>query len=284
MINEELQTVSSLTGVAPEKIRFSDDGFLSRGYVIDGGRIVFKFKRNPDVSYKNEIKMLKFVNSLSLNVNLQKIGWTSKDDSYLGIYGVIGKSLEPIELTNDDRKNYGKQIGAFLRKLHSTEYQDAERLSVKEEIKAWQERFERSKDLLPRYFSDEEIYKMNDFIYSFVPTKLSSLGEKMVFSHGDLGMGNIFVDESGKIGIIDFSESVYLDEAADFMDIEDDGLCEEALQSYGADENLIEKTAIRRAVRPMFVIGTYRNRPEKEIMRFVVKLREWLGQKTKMEQ
>ena len=80
---------------------------------------------------------------------------------------------------------------------------------------------------------------MHHFIYSVVPEKLSSLGEKMVFSHGDLGMGNIFVDNGDKIGIIDFSESVYLDEAADFMDIEDDGLCEEVLQSYGADENLI---------------------------------------------
>ena len=68
MINEELQIVSNLTGVAPENIKYSDDGFLSRGYVIDNGRIVFKFKRNSDVSYKNEIKMLDFVNSLNLIV------------------------------------------------------------------------------------------------------------------------------------------------------------------------------------------------------------------------
>ena len=159
MINEELQIVSNLTGVAPEKIKFSDDGFLSRGYIIDNGRIVFKFKRNPNVSYKNEIKILNFVNSLNLNVNLQKVGWTSEDDNYLGIYGVIGKSLESIELTDDDRKNYGKQIGLFLRKLHSAKYENAEKFSVNEEIKAWQERFEKSKALLSRYFNDEEIEK-----------------------------------------------------------------------------------------------------------------------------
>lgn len=278
MINEELQIVSNLTGVAPEKIKFSDDGFLSRGYIIDNGRIVFKFKRNSDVSYKNEIKMLDFVNSLNLNVNLQKVGWTSEDDSYLGIFGVIGKSLESLNLTDDKREAYGKQIGSFLQKLHSVEFQDAEKLSVNEELEAWQDRFEGSKDLLSHYFSSEEIEKMNDFVYSFATAKLASLGEKMVFSHGDLGMGNIFVDDNDKIGIIDFSESVYLDEAADFMDIEDDRLCQEVLNAYNTDNTLREKVAIRRTFRPMFVIGTYRNRPENEIMRFVNKIGEWLNQ------
>ena len=119
---------------------------------------------------------------------------------------------------------------------------------------------------------------MHHFIYSVVPEKLSSLGEKMVFSHGDLGMGNILVDDSDKIGIIDFSESVYLDEAADFMDIEDNKLREEILSSYGADDILREKVTIRRAVRPMFAIGTYRDRTENEIQRFVNKVRKWLNQ------
>ena len=278
MIDKELQTVSKLTGVDQRKIKFSDDGFLSRGYIIDNGRIVFKFKRNSDVSYKNEIKMLDFVNSLNLNVNLQKVGWTSEDDSYLGIYGVIGKSLESIELTDDGCKNYGEQIGLFLQKLHSVKYKDAEKLSVNEELEAWQERFEKSKDLLSHYFKDGEIKKMNDFVFSTAPTRLSSLGKNMVFSHGDLGMGNIFVDNNDKIGIIDFSESVYLDEAADFMDIEDDRLCQEVLNAYNADNTLREKVAIRKIFRPMFVIGTYRNRPENEIMRFVNKIGEWLNQ------
>ena len=31
-------------------------------------------------------------------------------------------------------------------------------------------------------------------------------------------------------------------------------------------------------MRPMFVIGTYRERPEEAVLRFVDKIREWLGQ------
>ena len=271
---EEIGLVSTLARVDEKDIEFSDDGFLSRGYVIDDGRIVFKFKKQPDVSYKNEIKMLNFVNSLGLNVNLQKVGWASDDDSYLGIYGVIGKSLEKIELTDEARDSYAKQIADFLRRLHSESFEDAEKLSVADEIKAWQERFEKSMDVLSRYFEESEIKKMNTFVYAYVPEKLTALGEKMVFSHGDLGMGNIFVDENGKIGIIDFSESIYLDESADFMDIEDDKLCGKILDYYNADDTLREKVKTRRAVRSMFVIGTYRDRPE--ITRFVEKIREWL--------
>lgn len=277
MINEELQIVSNLTGVTPENIKYSDDGFLSRGYVIDDGRIVFKFKKRPDVSYKNEIKMLNFLNSLNLDVSLQKVGWISENDDYLGLCGVVGKSLESTVLSDDKRKVYGQQISSFLKKIHSTDFKEAEEISIKDEISAWQNRFENSKDILSRYFNNKEIAKMHRFVCSIVPEKLYSLGEKMVFSHGDLGMGNIFVDSSDKIGIIDFSESVYLDEAADFMDIEDDNLCTEVLNFYNADDALKEKTIIRRAVRPMFVIGTYRDRTEDEMQRFVDKIHKWLN-------
>ena len=116
---------------------------------------------------------------------------------------------------------------------------------------------------------------MDEFVMQEMPERLLGLGEKMVFSHGDLGLGNIFVEES-KIGVIDFNESCYLDEAADFMDFEDDRLCTEVLDAYGADELLREKVMIRRVVRPMFVIGTYRDRSEEEILRFVDRIRRWL--------
>lgn len=276
MIDEELQIVSHLTGVDPQEIQFSDNGFLSRGYIIDHGRIVFKFKKYPEISYQNEIKILNFVNSLELDVNLQKVGWISTNDSYLGIYGVLGKILKPLNITDAQCKDYGQQIGLFLKKLHAANFPEAEKLSVNEEVSAWQERFERSTDLLSQYFNNEEIKKMRNFISFTVPKKLTSLGEKMVFSHGDLGMGNIFIDNNDKIGIIDFSESVYLDEAADFMDMENDKLCAYTLDAYNADDTLRKKVAIRRAVHPMFVIGTYRNRPEAQIQYFVTKIRNWL--------
>lgn len=276
MIEEELQLVTKLTGVSSDKVSFSDNGFLSRGYIIENGRIVFKFKKWPEITYKNEIKMLNFVNSLNLDINLQKVGWISKEDSYLGIYGIIGDCLKGLTISDEQYKNYGTQIGNFLKDLHKTNFKEAETFPIKQEITAWQERYERSKDILSEYFSPEEIKKMDEFIYTILPKELLALGEKLVFSHGDLGLGNIFVDKNDKIGIIDFSESVYLDESADFMDMEDDRLLKEALDAYGADNVLRQKVTLRRAVHPMFVIGTYRDRSKDQIMYFVSKLREWL--------
>ena len=228
MKKSEIELVSSLTNTPKNRIKLSNDGFLSRGYVINNGRIVFKFKKHPETSYKNEIEMLNIVNSLGLEVNLQKVGWISNDDSYLGLYGVKGETLESISLSDGQCESIGKQIGQFLKKLHSSENNSANLLKVEEEIKAWQERFDTSKGILEKYFNETELGKIEDFVKQTVPEKLKFLGEKYVFSHGDLGMGNIFVDENGKIGIIDFSESVYLDESADFMDFENDKLAEKS--------------------------------------------------------
>lgn len=276
MIEEELQIVSNLTGIDPKDIKLSDDGFLSRGYIIDDGRIVFKFKKYPEISYQNEIKMLNFVNSLNLGINLQKVGWVSENDSYLGLYGIIGKSLDSASPAETDYENYGKQIGLFLKKLHSANFSEAKKLTLSEEISEWQRRFEEAKDILARYFNKTEIEKMSIFMNHTAPEQLTLLGEKMVLSHGDLWTGNIFIGSDGKIGIIDFGDSVYLDEAADFMDIEDDKLYTEILKSYGTNDVLEAKIKIRKAARPLFVIGTYRDKPEKEIQHFVGKIRTWL--------
>lgn len=110
MNNTELQIIEQLTGVSPDQIKLADDGFWSRGYVIDNGRIVFK---------------------------------------------------------------------------------------------------------------------------------------NIVYSHGDLGDGNIFVDDGGKVGIIDFSEMCYFDEAGDFMDVSNEELRAAMLDAYGADDALRKKVRLR---------------------------------------
>ena len=116
MKDNELQTIEQLTGVLPTQIKLADDCFWSRGYVIDNGRIVFKFRKSPEVKYEPEIKALEFVNSLNLGINTQKVGWVSPDDSYLGIYGVVGRSLDT--LPNPDYQSIGSQLASVLHKLH----------------------------------------------------------------------------------------------------------------------------------------------------------------------
>ena len=106
-----------------------------------------------------------------------------------------------------------------------------------------------------------------------MPDTLRELGEKPVFSHGDLGDGNIFIDSGGNAGVIDFAESGYMDEASDFMDITDDGLCSVMLDAYGADESLRKKVEMQRRIRPIFVLDVYADRDEETIQKLIRQIR-----------
>lgn len=277
MIQDEIDIIRKLTDTEQKHIQFSDDGFLSRGYVVDGGRVVFKFKKDSNVSYKNEIRILEYIHTLDLGVNLQRVGWKSEDDSYLGLYGVLGQSLEELNLTTARKQLAGRQLGLFLKKLHAARPQGGIVYRLADEIRAWEERFISGKAILETYFDTGEMERINKFIMREAPTELVALGEKLVFSHGDLGEGNIYIDDSGNVGVIDFNESGFLDEAADFMDIEDDCLCEDMLINYGADETLRKKVSLRRSLRSMFVIGTYAGRGEMAIQKHIQKIQAWLN-------
>ena len=92
-IEEQKIIIQSLIG-EHHNIKVMEDGFISRGFVVDNGKLVFKFPRWADVSYETEIDNLNFMNALDLGVNLQKVAYSSNTNDYLGIYGVLGKSLE----------------------------------------------------------------------------------------------------------------------------------------------------------------------------------------------
>lgn len=268
MKNNELQIIERLTGVSASQIKLANDGFWSRGYVIDDGRIVFKFKKSPEVSYKTEIKALEFINSLNLNVNTQKVGWISPDDSYLGIYGVVGRQLESV--SGLDYQSIGEQLAATLQKLHQSHPEGAEIVTVDLEIAAWWKRYQKSRDKLLDYFSEEKIARLDKFMFEVVPTELKKLGENLVYSHGDLGEGNILVNDRGKVGIIDFNEMCYLDEAGDFMDVSNEELRTAMLAAYGADDVLREKVELRVLARPLFVLGDYIKRKDTERIKQLV--------------
>lgn len=106
-----------------------------------------------------------------------------------------------------------------------------------------------------------------------MPDMLRGLGEKRVFPHADLGDGNIFIDGGGKVGVIDFNESGYIDEASDFMDITDNDLCAVMLDTYGADENLRKKVEMQRRIRPIFVLDVYAERDEDTVQKLIQQIR-----------
>ena len=262
-IEEQLSVIQSLIG-ENHKIKVKEDGFISRGFVVDNGKLVFKFPRRADVGYETEIDNLKYINSLDLGVNLQKVAFSSEINEYLGIYGVIGNSLEEIKLSEDEQRKVGKQLGLFLKKLHQIKQHNGMPCTLKDEIEAWQNRVKFVDDFITKTFSEREQEIINALMFEYMPNKLNKLGENLVFSHGDLGDGNVFVDDKLKVGVIDFNESGLLDEAGDFMDISSDIIKEEMLNAYGATPDLREKVEIRRDIRSLIVLQPYltRNNPQ----------------------
>ncbi len=279
MVTTEIEIIKNLIGVDESRIRFSDDGFMSRGYIIDGGRLVFKFKKRSDTTYVYEIQNLDYLNQQNLGVNLQSVAFKAEDDRYLGIYGVPGISLEQYTIDDVSCIAIGRQLGEFLRKLHSLEPKIKTVYPLNELIKVWQARYAKAKKTLIKYFDAEEAAYIDMLMMREMPDALQELGENRVFSHADLGDGNIFVDNDGKVGIIDFNESGYIDEASDFMDITDDNLCSVMLDSYGADENLRKKVEIQRRIRPIFVLDVYADRDEDAVQKIVRQIKNHLNYK-----
>ena len=169
-------------------------------------------------------------------------------------------------------KEIGKQLGVFLKKLHGVKNINSNFCSLEMEIKAWQSRVKDVESFINKTFSSEEQKILNKLIFEYMPHKLKSLGENLVYSHGDLGDGNIFIDDNYHVGVIDFNESGLLDEAADFMDISDNMIVNEMLISYGANNSLKEKVNLRRDIRPIIVLKPYLTRNNPDVIDNLVKL------------
>ncbi len=286
MRSDELQIIQNLTGINPTDIQLSDNGFWSRGYIIDQGRIVFKFKKSPGFSYQDEINALNFVNTLNLGVNLQRVRWIAPDDSYLGMYGVIGEPLVVASKNKPelnqlyDLDDIASQLSHALKILHSSHPAQAVTMSVQEEIDAWQTRIltPANWQALSEYLSSSELAIVADFVQNKLPNKLLALGEHLVPTHGDLYKNNILIDDAGKIGLIDFYRLQLSDEAADFMDISNDLLRDKILQAYSANETLQQKVRLRALVRPIYIFGAYVERHDNTMLEsFVRRLRQLIA-------
>jgi aminoglycoside phosphotransferase len=277
MITQEVETIEKLLG-SNHEIVFSDAGHMSRGYIVDDGRIVFKFPRSLGVSYDNEIRVLNAVNALTTDIGLQRVGWAAQNSGYLGLYGVIGKAIKNLELSPAQKRNIGERIGCFLRALHSLEVPGAPVYPLVDEIKTLQERYIQHKDFTDANMTAIECARLHELMMEEAPSTLMKLGDDRVFAHGDLSGNNIFLDKSGNVGLIDFSESGYLDRAADFMDIGDGEISEAMLGAYGADDTLVQKISIRQRIRPAAILVYYRQKDDYAgSMKTVEKIRANLG-------
>ena len=254
--SKELAIVKKLTNVNDEsRIVLNEIGWTSRVYIVDNGEFVFKFPKGKkwQEECKHELNVLKFISDYEFSVNLPLIKWTGEKDFYMGFYGVKGNSIttEIVEkLSETQKRKVGTQIGLFLKKLHSIDYNGNCPNNESTEFEWLQKMFHKKKRILKSHFSKNELDSIEELVTS-LPQKSAHLGTEQVFCHCDLGYNNILLTDNLEVGIIDFGDAGIYEKTFDFTGLEDDIILDAAIIGYGDNEILREKIAIRRSLLPL---------------------------------
>ena len=284
LIQDELQIIRRLSNADPKNIVQFSDGHRSRTYLIDDGRIVFRFPRSQAgrAEYMREVPVLGLLRERTFDVSIPVINWSSPGNAYIGCYGVVGRLSvqDAISSLSDQAKGkVGDAIGGFLKQLHAIKPEKGcATFTVKAEIERYQANYTMSLPTLEAYFSDDELLLADTFFMKEMPETMARLGGQPAFCHGDLGLYNMILSEDHKVGIIGFGDAGLWDESKDFMHLEDEIILEHALAAYGDRTGLREKIDIRRKAFPCLEIDYYRNLGnEKGIEKWVAKLKAKLG-------
>jgi aminoglycoside phosphotransferase len=243
-MKHEIARVVELTGAAENRIVLHDGGYWSRTYVVDGGELVVKLPKYDTVDYGNEARFLSLVGSMALPVNTQKLKWLAEDNRCIVMYGVKGTPLSQTgNLGIAQKQSIGRQIGTFLKQLHSLK-PDFPGQNLEGEFLEYNTIYDDCADFYAKHFSTEEIAALDTLMYDYLPTARRKLGENLVFSHADIWEPNILLDDNGVVGIIDCGNAGYYDDAADFM-VEDKAIRDFILDNYGASEDLRKKVDVK---------------------------------------
>ena len=256
---DELEIVKRLTGVGDEsRIEINEIGWTSRVYIIDGGKIVFKFPRNAKFrnECKHEVAALKMLKEQPFCLSVPVLNWTAEDNSYFGFYGVEGVPLREVidGLSEQQKIEIGTQIGRFLRQLHGIKnYGNMKSQTLEEQSLEYQDWYRKGRDLLKEFFSEAELTRIDDFFENEVPNCMVGGGE-LVFCHGDLDYNNTLIDNENRVGIIDFGDAGLYDRSQDFRGMDDEILRESMVKACGGDE-VISKTVAQTTSKMIDVLN-----------------------------
>jgi len=281
-LQSEIDIIRKLTGFDGD-IKLNNNGYISRTYLIDNGRIVFKFPKSEagKQEYAYEVPTLEMIKKCELKVKIPIINWSSPDNDYIGYYGVVGNATLQDELTRlskIDIVKIGSAIGSFIKQLHSIEPREANMtMTVEEEIEKYQARYRACLPTINSYFSNSELLAIDNFYTVEMPKQMMGLAENPVFSHGDLGLYNLILMNDNEVGVIDFGDAGLYDESHDFICLEDETILEHAITAYGESEDLRKKVSIRLKALPSLELHYYISiGDESGIAKWIGKLRNYL--------
>ena len=251
----ETALIRSLEAVdADDEIRFEDEGWDSRVYLVNGGEAVFKFPRSAEiqVGYAREIAVLRMVESRDLAVRTPKVRWVGPGHSYFGYLGIPGRTLENVGLLPpEERGQIGRMLGRAARELHTLEIPGMRVMSIDDEIAYFQQKYLLAAPVVGQHFSARQRLALDEFYSEFMPAEMTRLGGEPRLCHGDLGPWDVVVGTDASVGIIiDFGDVCQCDRSKDLIGLFDPVMLDAALGAYGDSERLREKIAVRAKALP----------------------------------
>jgi len=253
VIANEKQLVTGLFDLTDvDTITVNDVGWDSRVYIVNSGKYVFKFPRSEQVkaAYKSEIAACKLVSTIHSSVRTPLVKWEGANNDYFGYEGIVGTALDIVAhtLLRDTWNDIGTALGVFLFQLHQLYLENAQEMSIDDEIKEFQYKYSLGLPIIQQSFTGDEQVKIERLIQEELPSKLTALGSEMVLCHGDLGYWNIIYGSNGELGVIDFGDIGYYDRSKDFIGLKNVSALNAALSVYGDNNILREKIALRKKV------------------------------------
>lgn len=268
---KEFEIVKRLSGITDsDRISLNETGWTSRTYVVDDGKIIFKFPRNEKYrsECEKEIAVLELLKKHHFDISVPVLNWTTENNAYFGFYGVGGRPLGEVisTLTDEQKVDIGSQLGGFLRQLHSIKFHgEISAQTLEEQVAEYTEMYQENRHLLEAFFDEAELQDIDDFFINEVPKCMTGSGE-LVFCHGDLDYNNTFVDDELRVGVIDFGDAGLYDRSQDFRGMDDDVLREAMMKAYGDDE-IISLAAARATSKMIDILNLpyiIKNRDEEE--------------------
>lgn len=180
---------------------------------------IFRFPKKPE-NQKQLEREISIQNMLATYSSLPfpQFIFIPPDHSFVGYKKILGASILAKQYEYIDWKTISKQLGNFLKKLHSIESKEMNDLNILLEERSFsdwllqaQDNFEKTKHLIDeRYFHN---------IAAFFQSKPPEHTQSSVFCHNDLGIEHILVINNKVSGMIDWGGAAITDPACDFARI-----------------------------------------------------------------
>lgn len=212
MIRHRKANTMNFTFIDPIKKGWSDD---KKYCALDKHGAKYLLRISDPSKYEkklSEFNMMKAVSSLGVPMCEPLEFGICKSGVYSVQSWIDGDDAEDIipKLPDHKQYSYGIDAGRILKKIHS--------IAAPASCEAWERRFDRKIDRkISKYGECPIKYEKGQIFIDFINKNRHLIKDRpQVYQHGDYHIGNMMLDRSGKLYIIDFNRNDFGDPWEEF--------------------------------------------------------------------